>query len=177
MNILKKITIGLLVFLLVLIIIISFAPETEKTVNLEEMTTKEYITYCINKGIGEKTNNSKNRIITVEEKILTNSNLEYNLNINADDNLTIDLTKKGLWLDTIKFYKELIKQDEKISKIFTITINFTQTLTDTYGNNNENKTMQITLSNETINKTNWDNLLTDNLPKIADEYWQHNIYN
>lgn len=89
----------------------------------------------------------------------------------ASDNLTTNLTRRGILSDTVDLVKELssvINQD-----VNEIVVEAYLTLVDQYGKESLSKVAMITISRETWEKINWDNFLTDNFPDIADTYWQH----
>lgn len=44
---------------------------------------------------------------------------------------------------------------------------------DQYGNEKKDNVMKITLNRETLDKINYDNFLHNNLPKVANQYWEH----
>lgn len=93
----------------------------------------------------------------------------------ASDNLSTNLTRRGILIDTIDLVKELasiVNQD-----VTGIVVEPHLTLVDQYGKESLSKVAMITISRETWEKINWDNFLTDNLPDIADTYWQHPAMN
>ncbi|PEL17641.1 hypothetical protein CN599_16370 [Bacillus wiedmannii] len=74
-----------------------------------------------------------------------------------------------MWMDTISILKD-IKDEKQISEI---TFFYKYPLVDAYGNEKKDNVMKIQLNRETLDKINYDNLLHDNLPKIANQYWEH----
>ncbi len=54
-----------------------------------------------------------------------------------------------------------------------ITMNAHLVLVDKYGGESTDKVMAIRMSKGTWEKINWDNFLIDNLPSVADTYWEH----
>jgi hypothetical protein len=93
----------------------------------------------------------------------------------ASDNLTTNLTRRGILSDTVNLVKELssiVSQD-----IDGIVVEAHLTLVDQYGEESISKVAMITISKETWDKINWDNFLNDNLPNIDDTYWQHPTLN
>ena len=48
---------------------------------------------------------------------------------------------------------------------------------DAYGNSFEDTVMAITVSKATLDKINFDRFLWENLPDIADDYFQHRVLN
>lgn len=93
----------------------------------------------------------------------------------ASDNLSTNLTRRGILSDTVDLVKEL---SSIISQNITgIVVEPHLTLVDQYGKESLSKVAMITINRETWEKINWDNFLTDNLPDIADTYWQHPAMN
>jgi len=89
----------------------------------------------------------------------------------AKENLTTNLTRRGIWTDTKDLVKELsliLSQDVKA-----ITVEPYLTLVDQYGEEELSRVALITIERETWEKINWDNFLTDNMPNVADSYWLH----
>lgn len=166
-----------LLFLLFLIFIFSSIDKANNEFiqqNLEKNNIEGYIQYCVINSMGDKTNTNpvKQKLISVE-KI---SDKNYNVKINANEGWNDDTAKNKMLIDTKNFYKEFIKQTNRINEIDNITLIYYQTLINKYGKTSENAVIKIAFNKETILKINWENVLTDKLPEISDEYWTHNIY-
>jgi len=89
----------------------------------------------------------------------------------ANENLTKNLTRGGIWIDTKDLVKELsliLSPDVKA-----ITVEPYLTLVDQYGEEKLSRVALITIERETWEKINWDNFLTDDIPNIADSFWLH----
>lgn len=116
--------------------------------------------------LGEKTNTGETKIraITAGNDIIT-------IDFMADENLTINLTRRGIWTDITDLLKKLLSQIDP--KIESLTFQAYFPLADQYGQVSIDKVMLITVAKETWNKINWNNFLKENLPKIADDYWEH----
>jgi len=54
-----------------------------------------------------------------------------------------------------------------------VTFNINTTLVDIYGNKKEERVILCTVSKYVAKKVKWENFDSDNLPKIADDYWVH----
>lgn len=91
------------------------------------------------------------------------------IHVKAADNLTTNMFKKGMWLNTTKILKPLKSRAD----IGEITIFWSTDFEDAYGSNFNSNAMKIKLSKKTLDKINFDSFNIDNLPKIADGYWQH----
>ena len=58
-----------------------------------------------------------------------------------------------------------------------IDFNVIYPLTDKYGNAEDVIVIKATFVNETIKKINFENVVWENIPEIADEWWNHNALN
>jgi hypothetical protein len=61
----------------------------------------------------------------------------------------------------------------KFRDINTITIIATGTFVDIKGRESHGDAMWATFSRDTSESINWNNILSDNLPTLADKYWAH----
>jgi hypothetical protein len=94
------------------------------------------------------------------------------LTIGMADNLTNNLIRRGMILDAEKIIRELCKY-EKFKALNNFTIVHTSEFIDAYGNKKVDNSGIISLAMSDINKINWENFITDNLPKIAKSYYVH----
>ncbi|WP_257130128.1 hypothetical protein [Bacillus thuringiensis] len=136
--------------------------ELKKEESLEDKVKK-----AVNKRLGEKNVES----VKVSDKPDTENPNEKIVLITAGENssVTINLTKRGMWKNTIDILKEL-KDEKNISEI---EFNYKFPMIDTYGNKSKEIVMKITLDRETLDKINYDNLPKENLPILAKKYWKH----
>jgi hypothetical protein len=78
-------------------------------------------------------------------------------------------SERTLQNDHIKIYEKLFENyDIESVSIFSWMIFF-----DSYGQETEMVGVRSMITKETADKINWDNLLTDNLPKVANTYYVH----
>ena len=89
----------------------------------------------------------------------------------GSDNLTTNMIRKGMWMKTSTIL-EALQSCEDISEIVTT---WSFPMIDAYGNSFEDTVMIITVSKETLDKINFEGFLWENLPSIADEYFQHRL--
>ncbi|MEK4742666.1 MULTISPECIES: hypothetical protein [unclassified Bacillus (in: firmicutes)] len=138
------------------------APVEKKEESLEDKVTKlvndkfgkkEVESVKVNDNLGTENPNDKIVLITAEAK----------------ENVSANYTKKGMWIDTISILKDL-KNEKNISEIAFF---YKYPLVDQYGNEKKDNVMKITLNRETLDKINYDNFLHNNLPKVANQYWEH----
>lgn len=90
----------------------------------------------------------------------------------SEDGLTSKLIVKGMYMDISNVLKG-IQKDIDVN----VDINVTYPLQDKYGNVSEDIVIQATFNNETIKKINFDNFDYNNIPSVADEWWNHNALN
>ncbi|WP_255256215.1 hypothetical protein [Bacillus wiedmannii] len=151
--------------------------EAEKAKKEQEKQEKE--TAKKEKGLEDKLNKAASKKFGKDkvESIQINDNLGTDdpndkivlLTAEAKESATQNYTRKGMWMDTISILKD-IKDEKQISEI---TFFYKYPLVDAYGNEKKDNVMKIQLNRETLDKINYDNLLHDNLPKIANQYWEH----
>lgn len=89
----------------------------------------------------------------------------------AKDNLTTNWIRKGIFINAADIIKELSLSYNK--EIVKIVVEPYFILVDQYGKESLDKVATISMKKETWEKINWDNFLVDNLPDVADNYWQH----
>lgn len=87
----------------------------------------------------------------------------------GSENLTSKLTVKGMYMD-ISNILMAIQKDIDVN----VDINVTYPLVDAYGNASEDIVLKATFNNDTIKKINFDKFDYNNIPSIADEWWNHN---
>lgn len=116
--------------------------------------------------LGEKTNMEERKIreITVESDRIF-------IDFMADENLTTNLTRRGMWTDITDLLEKLPAQiDPKIEYLI---FQAYFPLVDQYGKESIDRVMLVTVARKTWEKIEWDNFLKENLSKIADSYWEH----
>ena len=62
---------------------------------------------------------------------------------------------------------------QNVEGVETVDFNILTTLVDQFGNEEDEIAMKTSFSKDTRDKINFDKVLFDNLPNIADEYWHH----
>ncbi|AMR84524.1 MULTISPECIES: hypothetical protein [Bacillus] len=107
----------------------------------------------INKNMGTATEDDKIAILT----------------IHASDNLTDNMFKQGMWMDTQKILKGIANEKE----ISEIAFFWQFETVDPYGTKKVDNVMKIIFNRETIDKINFSNFIFENIPKTATTYWEH----
>ena len=90
----------------------------------------------------------------------------------GSESLSSKMTVKGMYMDISNVLKG-IQKDLNVN----VDINVTYPLQDSYGNISEDIVIKATFNNETIKKINFDNFDYNNIPSIADEWWNHQALN
>ena len=128
-------------------------------------TPEERITTFINKELGKETNNDKDRIVSVGY----NAD-RFAIVLNADNNLTTNLTRTSMLMDASEILEELQGYDDIHGDV---TLAFMLDLVDQYGNTEAGRVMNIRLTQATLDKINFENFNYDNYSNIADAYFEH----
>ena len=77
--------------------------------------------------------------------------------------------KRSMLYTTVEFMKAMNAQDE----VTQATLIVQAPLTDRFGNVEIGDVMVVIMSRETLNKINFKNFHAENLPAVADSYWEH----
>lgn len=90
-----------------------------------------------------------------------------------NDNLTENFIKYGAKMDVVRILKALA--DSQIDYTY-ITLSGTFSLVDQFGNSEEKNVVYLVFNKSTVDRINWDNFLTDNIYKIADQTNIHVLF-
>lgn len=183
----NKIVIGIIVLLILVPIISSLNSATKSDKEMRERSDEivaglaEDAIYITESGTPERKIELKvieilGHETNMKEPKVRGINFEENelwIDYIADENLTTNLTRHGILSDTKFLLQELpsIIQPNIEGLVFQSYL----TLVDTYGKESISKVLMVTVTKETWEKINWENFLTDNLPNIADTYWEHPV--
>jgi hypothetical protein len=91
------------------------------------------------------------------------------ITLNGNDNLTNNMTKEGLQIDSGKVFQTIFKNKE----VNCVAVFWQLPMVDTYGKKSDDIVMKIKLTRDTFSKINWDNFDFHNYPTIADFYFEH----
>lgn len=139
--------------------------EESKEKTEKELTVDEKLEKVVNDTLGDKTNTKKDRVHKIEVY-----GEVANVWMNANENLTVKLTKAGIWSDTFEVIEELAEFNE----IALFQLVWMLPLTDTYGNVSDEKVMMLDFPREIIDKINFANVDYNKASAIAENYWEHN---
>lgn len=126
----------------------------------------------IHNKLGEKSSFKKDRI--VESKVFLSEGVPDGtkniiLALNADESATNNMTKKKMWIDSIKIIEPL----SELQGVENISIEWMYPFTDQYGNEEDSRIMLLHLDKDTLDKIKWDNFDKENLQNVAGEYFEH----
>lgn len=136
-----------------------------------ELTTDELLEVKIKEVFGEKTNADKKVFISIEDG--TEEERAKYININANENLTNNMTVDKMVYDAVKFFEVVANSEKLSSEIDTICILQYLTLVDKYGNESEEAVNSISIKIDTLKKINFKNFLPKNIEDLADIYFVH----
>ena len=146
------------------------AVEEEKELERSDMNIDEYLAFMINEVMGEETNMEETTIVSVsngDEGI-------KDITLRANDNFSNKMIVGGMLMDATEFFKKISK-DQEVLELKAVSLIYEMTLVDKYGNEDDYPVHIITLNIDTMNKINWNNFFSDNIPSIADTYFLHPV--
>jgi hypothetical protein len=132
-------------------------------------TPEAIATKAVHKAFGAT--NSFDKGDSIVELNFNKDNGFLNIKVFAQDNFTENLIKKGMWMNAATVLKEL-KDNQEIKTVY---IGVVYPLQDAYGKSSNDQVMKMTFGPETRSKINWDNFMWNNIPKIAEGYWEHPV--
>lgn len=143
-------------------------PKEEVKKEEAPLTLEEQVEKIVINKIGKTNNLKKERIVELN----TDGNIVY-LKLNASENLTNEMTKKKMWMDSLTVLEPL----SNIDNVKGVIIHWMLPLVDQYGNTKDGNVMAFNIESETLDKINWDNFLTDNFPNVVSDYFEHQALN
>lgn len=82
------------------------------------------------------------------------------------------MIKKGTWKDAVN----VLKHVRGIKEVKEIALNVTFPTQDKYGKKSDMTVMKTDFKRQTIDKINFENFLTDNIPNVVDSYWESSAF-
>lgn len=148
-------------------------PEEPDTTEPNEPETPATLEELIDAAI-DKTKAEKEEVKLIDAESEENQDEKrVEIYLAGSENLTTNMTRKGMWIDA----NDILKALQPCENISEIVITFSLPLIDAYGNPFEDTVMVITVSKATLDKINFDRFLWEDLPDIADDYFQHRVLN
>lgn len=136
---------------------------------LESMDPKTRIEKIVTDKLKSKTNTDKKRIVSVEQLPEDDESLYFIVLLNANENLTSDMTKRSMWLDS----KEILEPISKIKNLNKIVLQWQLPLVDSFGKTEDGLVMTINLERDALDKINWDNFNVEKFPDVSKTYFEH----
>ncbi|MTI59915.1 MAG: zinc ribbon domain-containing protein [Firmicutes bacterium] len=132
-----------------------------------EMEIKEYIKYLVKETLGTKSNMGYKKYLGSS---ISKSESSITIKLYADENFTNNMTRGGINSDSkdifVKFFNDRNDYDDLV-------LDWYLKLVDQRGNEKVSRVLLISFDRKNFNTVNWDNIITDNIPKIANSYWAH----
>lgn len=141
-------------------------PEEEST---EETQEEESIEDTVTESAEEEVDNIIRSSDEIEEIGYIEEGEQLFIRINTGTGWSTDSMKNSMRVQT----HDILRDVNDIDDVSTVNIGFRLPLQDQYGEESVEDVMNLVFYEETINKINFDNVLQDNMPDIADEYWNH----
>ena len=139
----------------------------------QEKTIDEVVKEIIYDKVGKKSNYGKKRIIElqVNDNLGTPDKTDKIIiaKLYADENLTTNMTRDGILMDSKDLFQELFKHKE----ISETVLMWNLTLVDQYGNESVDTVLKVGLDRATADKINWKNFHYKNFENIAPQYFVH----
>lgn len=128
-------------------------------------TVEEWLRSAVVNKLGAQTNiGDKPKVREVQHQGVKGV---YLLSLNGNENLTSKMTKQGLWLDSKDVWQKVFTERSDVSEII---IHWYFPLVDAKGNSSDGIVMSLTMKKKNASNVQWDNVLIENIPVIADAY-------
>lgn len=144
------------------------AQAEEVAKNTYDITSESDIERLINDLLGDTTNTDEKRVERVIYNELDDGSY-IGLNLHANENVTNKLTRGGILKNSFEIMEALHEQGYA-GKFY---VDWRLPLTDSYGNTEAGKVLSIDITAEDFAKIDYDDFLYENLPKIAESYFEH----
>lgn len=145
--------------------------QTNKTI--ETTGIDGQVRSVITSAIGAKTNTGVEKIIKLQVNDHAGTQKDGDrivvVQLQANDNLSNNMIKGGMQLESIKVFKELFR----IVDVEEVAIAWEFPTTDKLGNTSSSTVMKINLNRGTATKINWDGFDKKNIETVANTYWEH----
>lgn len=139
----------------------------------QEKTIDEVVKEIIYDKVGKKSNMGEKRIIElqVNDNLGTPDKTDKIIiaKLYANENLTTNLTRDGILMDSKDLFEEIFKHKE----ISEAVLMWNLTLVDQYGNESVDTVLKVGLDRATADKINWKNFSYKNFENVAPQYFVH----
>src|SRR5690606_4973824 len=93
--------------------------------------------------------------------------------LNADENMTNNMTRLSILMDTKKIFEHLFK----VEGVSQAVLKWQLPLVDQYGNEQLGEVLRVEINKEIADKINWENFDYKNIPNISLDYFEHPAFN
>ncbi|QED48171.1 putative periplasmic lipoprotein [Cytobacillus dafuensis] len=139
----------------------------------EQINTLMKVRNIITNNLGARTNIKKDRIVEVEVNDHAGTEAEGDkiilITLNGDENLTSEMTVKGLLMNSGVVFQKVFKNEE----VEEVALFWQLPLVNSYANTTDENVIKITLTKDTFNKIEWKNFDYNNFKEVADQFWMH----
>lgn len=159
----KNTALGCVTVLVILIIIVAFAV---KSCGGGDTTPKasDTLPTAVDKGISAAHATKQSVEINDDEGTSTSGDKVVLIHVKPSNTARATILDRSC---------ELLPNLQHRKDVGQVTLFWTGTLVDTYGSESQEQVVKITLSKATLDKINFDNFVYNDLPSIADSYWEH----
>ena len=136
------------------------------------LSPQAHLEAIIAKALGAS-NREVDRGVSVDI-IPTDKGNEVYVEWNINDNFSDASILRGALRDVLDIGEALKKSGLRIT---TLDLVGSFVMVDKYGNHSEDPVLTVTFEAETLSKINWDGMLIENVPNVADHIWVHAAFN
>lgn len=138
----------------------------------EEQEKKEQEEKEIELSTEEKIENAANDIFEDQLKEFSSDEGSDDYSITTKTaGVTVNMDKNSANVSTLDFLEKI--QDEDFDSVY---IEYQADFTDDYGEKSEDRAIVYVVDKATVDKINFDNVVINKMPNIADNYWEHPAY-
>lgn len=175
------------ILLLVGFVMFVVGVSTDDTAPAEEASKSEdssVVVSSVKESDTKEKDSSEKEPVTIEDKVqkigkkVFNDKLIKTEFVSATNHVNISFNTIGLSVGMDKNaansdVKEALEKIQALEEIESVTFIGNGELVDEYGNSESEKILTYDFDRETMNKINYDNVVIDNIPDIATDYYQH----
>lgn len=175
------------ILLLVGFVMFVFGVSTDDTAPAEEASKSEdssVVVSSVKESDTKEKDSSEKEPVTIEDKVqkigkkVFNDKLIKTEFVSATNHVNISFNTIGFSVGMDKNaansdVKEALEKIQALEEIESVTFIGNGELVDEYGNSESEKILTYDFDRETMDKINYDNVVIDNIPDIATDYYQH----
>lgn len=175
------------ILLLVGFVMFVVGVSTDDTAPAEEASKSEdssVVVSSVKESDAKEKDSSEKEPVTIEDKVqkigkkVFNDKLIKTEFVSATNHVNISFNTIGLSVGMDKNaansdVKEALEKIQALEEIESVTFIGNGELVDEYGNSESEKILTYDFDRETMDKINYDNVVIDNIPDIATDYYQH----